>query len=124
MSINDPQSTQLVFRRLADKYGWRTEDLILLINNRHDRGYRTRHMVMVANALRPPVVWLAGASQMTTGRAILKENPETQLLRFARGEDVPVCQVPAGKVVFAVGNLAGPGLTVMKWIREEAAEYV
>ena len=29
-----------------------------------------------------------------------------------------------GSVFFAVGNLAGPGLTVMKWIREEAAEYV
>ena len=43
MSINDPQSTQLVFRRLADKYGWNTEDLILLINNRPDRGYRTQH---------------------------------------------------------------------------------
>ena len=124
MSINDPQSTQLVFRRLADKYGWSTEDLILLINNRPDRGYRTQHMVMVAHALRPPVVWLAGASQMTTQRAILKGVPNAQIQRFAEGNEIPIDAVPAGKVVFAVGNLAGPGHAIMKKVREEATEYV
>ena len=43
MSINDPQSTQLVFDRLVEKYGWDRNKLILVINNRHDRGYRTQH---------------------------------------------------------------------------------
>ena len=124
MSINDPQSTQLVFRRLADKYGWSPEDLILLINNRPDRGYRTQHMVMVAHALRPAAVWLTGASQTTTRHAILKGVPEADISCYHKAEEIPLAQVPAGKVVFAVGNLAGPGLTVMKWIREEAAEYV
>ena len=124
MSINDPQSTQLVFRRLAAQYGWKAEDLILLINNRPDRGYRTRHMVMVAHALTPPVVWLAGASQMTTKRAILKGVPHAEILCFKSGEEVPVLDVPAGKVVFAVGNLAGPGHAIMKQVREEATDYV
>lgn len=124
MSINDPQSTQLVFRRLAERYGWKMEDLILLINNRPDRGYRTRHMVMVAHALKPPVVWLAGASQMTTQRAILKGVPNAQIRRFAAGEEIPIDTVPAGTVVFAVGNLAGPGHAIMKKVREEATEYV
>ncbi len=124
MSINDPQSTQLVFRRLAEKYGWKTEDLILLINNRPDRGYRTQHMVMVAHALKPPVVWLAGASQATTQRAILKGVPNAQVRRFADGNEIPIDTVPAGKVVFAVGNLAGPGHAIMKKVREEATEYV
>ena len=124
MSINDPQSTQLVFRRLAEKYSWRTEDLILLINNRPDRGYRTQHMVMVAHALKPSTVWLTGASQMTTRRAILSGVPEAHISCYHNAEDIPLAQVPSGKVVFAVGNLAGPGLTVMNRIREEAAEYV
>ena len=124
MSINDPQSTQLVFRRLADKYGWKAEDLILLINNRPDRGYRTRHMVMVANALKPPTVWLTGASQQATRRAILKKVPETEISCFDQSTNIPMAHVPAGKVVFAVGNLAGPGLTVMEWVRKEAVEYV
>ena len=124
MSINDPQSTQLVFRRLADQYGWQAEDLILLINNRPDRGYRTQHMVMVAHALKPSTVWLTGASQLITRRAILKGVPEAAVSCFNRVEDIPMGQVPAGKVVFAVGNLAGPGHDIMKWVREEAAEYV
>lgn len=124
MSINDPQSTQLVFRRLADKYGWKREDLILLINNRPDRGYRTQHMVAVAHALKPPVVWLTGASQLTTRRAIVKGVPEAAVSCFDKGADIPLERVPAGKVVFAVGNLAGPGHVVMKRVREEAAEYV
>ena len=124
MSINDPQSTQLVFHRLAEKYGWKTEDLILLINNRPDRGYRTQHMVMVAHALKPTVVWLAGASQMTTQRAILKGVPNAEIHRFADGNEIPIDDVPAGKVVFAVGNLAGPGHAIMKKVREEATEYV
>ena len=124
MSINDPQSTQLVFRRLADQYGWQAEDLILLINNRPDRGYRTQHMVMVAHTLKPSTVWLTGASQLITRRAILKGVPESAVSCFNRAEDIPMGQVPAGKVVFAVGNLAGPGHDIMKWVREEAAEYV
>src|SRR5699024_6390020 len=48
LSINDPQSTELVFRRLREKYGWADKRIILLINNRPDRGYRTQHMAMVA----------------------------------------------------------------------------
>ena len=124
MSINDPQSTRLVFRRLAEKYGWDTEDLILLINNRPDRGYRTRHMIAVAHALKPPTVWLAGASQMTTRRAILKGVPEADISCYHKAEDIPLAQVPSGKVVFAVGNLAGPGHTIMEWIRKEAVDYV
>ena len=124
MSINDPQSTRLVFHRLADQYGWQNEDLILLINNRPDRGYRTRHMVMVAQELTPPMVWLTGASRLTVERALRKALPGVEVSYFARGEDIPVDGVPAGKVVFAVGNLAGPGHALMKRVREEGTEYV
>jgi len=124
MSINDPQSTRLVFHRLANQYGWKNEDLILLINNRPDRGYRTRHMVMVAQGLNPPTVWLTGASRLTVERALRKGLPGVEVSYFARGEDIPVDGVPAGKVVFAVGNLAGPGHALMKRVREEGTEYV
>ena len=124
MSINDPQSTQLVFRRLTDKYGWKQEDIILLINNRPDRGYRTQHMIMVARALKPAAVWLTGASRLSTERALRKDMPEIEISYFARGEDIPVVDIPAGKVVFAVGNLAGPGHALMKRVREEGTEYV
>ncbi len=124
LSINDPQSTQLVFERLAKRFGWDSGDLILLINNRPDRGYRTEHMVMVAQALQPAQVWLLGASQRAAARAILKKNPALEIQRFSRAGELPLGQVPQGKVVFAVGNVAGPGHEVMRRVREEGEEYV
>ena len=124
LSINDPQSTQLVFERLAKRFGWDSGDLILLINNRPDRGYRTEHMVMVAQALQPTQVWLLGASQTTAARAILKKAPRLEIRRFSRAGELPLNQIPQGKVVFAVGNVAGPGHEVMRRVREVGEEYV
>lgn len=124
LSINDPQSTQLVFERLAKRFGWDSGDLILLINNRPDRGYRTEHMVMVTQALQPTQVWLLGASQTTAARAILKKAPRLEIRRFSRAGELPLNQIPQGKVVFAVGNVAGPGHEVMRRVREEGEEYV
>ena len=124
MSINDPQSTQLVYRRLADKYGWDHEGLVLLINNRHDRGYRTQHMILVAKALQPRKVWLLGASQLTTARAIRREVPGVEILRFTQAEQLPLEKTGPEGVVFAVGNGAGPGHKVMQRVREEAQDYV
>ena len=48
MSVNDPQSTQLDYHRVAGRPGMVGRRLVLLINNRPDRGYRTEHMMMVA----------------------------------------------------------------------------
>lgn len=124
LSINDPQSTQLVFERLAKRLGRDGGELILLINNRPDRGYRTQHMVMVAQALRPGRVWLLGASQRAVARALGKKVPGLDVHRFSCAGELPLEQVPAGKVVFAVGNVAGPGREVMKRVREEGEEYV
>lgn len=124
LSINDPQSTQLVFERLATRFGWNSENLILLMNNRPDRGYRTEHMVLVAQALQPAQVWLLGASQRSVARTLLKRSPKLEICRFARAEDLPLDQIPQGKVVFAVGNVAGPGHDVMKRVREEGEAYV
>ena len=122
MSINDPQSTRLVYRRLARRFGWDSEELTLLINNRPDRGYRTEHMVLVAQTLRPARIWLLGASQLTTARAIQKDLPQAEIQRFARAEELPLAQVQG--VVFAVGNVAGPGHAVMKRVQEEGGPYV
>lgn len=124
LSINDPQSTRLVFERLAERFDWDSRDLILLINNRPDRGYRTEHMVMVAQALQPTQVWLLGASQRAAARAILKKVPQLEVRRFSRAGELPLDQIPQGKVIFAVGNVAGPGHEVMRRVREEGEEYV
>lgn len=124
LSINDPQSTQLVFERLAERFGWDSRELILLINNRPDRGYRTEHMVMVARALQPSQVWLLGASQRSAARAILKKAPRLEICRFSSAGELPLDQIPQGRIIFAVGNVAGPGHEVMRRVREEGEEYV
>lgn len=124
LSINDPHSTRLVFERLAERFGWDSGDLILLINNRPDRGYRTEHMVTVAQALQPSQVWLLGASQRSAARAILKKAPRLAIHHFSRAEHLPLDQISRGKVIFAVGNVAGPGHEVMRRVREEGTEYV
>lgn len=124
LSINDPQSTRLVFERLAKRFGWDSGELILLINNRPDRGYRTEHMAMVAQALQPAQVWLLGASQRSAARAIGKKAPQLAIRRFLRAGELPLERIPQGTVVFAVGNVAGPGHEVMRRVREEGEEYV
>lgn len=124
MSINDPQSTQMVCRRVMEKYGWDRRELLLVINNRPDRGYRTEHMAMVARELAPARVWLLGASQMTMERRIRRDVPGAQVLGFRKAEELPLEQLDETTVVFAVGNVAGPGHELMKRIREEAVEDV
>ena len=124
LSINDPQSTQLVFERLAKRFDWDSRELILMINNRPDRGYRTEHMVMVAQVLQPTQVWLLGASQRSAARAILKKAPLLEIRRFSHAGELPLDQIPQGKIIFAVGNVAGPGHEVMRRVREEGEEYV
>ena len=124
MSINDPQSTQMVYGRLSEKFGWKEAELVLLINNRPDRGYRTEHMVMVAKALQPQWVWLLGASQLSTAWAIQKEVKQAQIRRFSSAEELPLEEMNDGRVIFAVGNIAGPGHAVMKRVREEGEPYV
>ena len=124
MSINDPQSTQLVFDRLVEKYGWDRNKLILVINNRHDRGYRTQHMMMVAKILQPRRVWLLGAAQITVERSIRRNIPGVEVVRYRQAEQLPLEQAEADAVIFAVGNLAGPGHKVMERIRREGQDYV
>lgn len=124
MSINDPQSTEMVCRRVMEKYGWEGRELLLVINNRPDRGYRTEHMAMVAKALAPGRVWLLGASQMTMERRIRRDVPGVEVLGFRKAEELPLEGLDEKTVVFAVGNVAGPGHTLMKRIREEAVEDV
>lgn len=124
MSINDPQSTEMVFRRVVKKCGWEERELLLIINNRPDRGYRTQHMAMAAQALVPARVWLLGASQMTMTRRLHRDVPGVEVLGFRSVKNMPLDRLSADTVVFAIGNVAGPGHALMQRIREEEVEDV
>ena len=122
LSINDVQSTCTVWRDLKDKLGCRR--LILLVNNRSDRGSRTQDMLSVCCELTPDTVWLMGASQGFMARSLAKKLPGTPVERFARPELLPLDGLASGEVVFAVGNIAQGGRDIMVRVRQEGTLYV
>ena len=81
--------------------------LVLLINNRPDRGYRTEHMMMVARGLEPEEIWLIGASQRAVRRT-LRTSCRTHLSGcFLERRQLPLDSRGADTMIFAAGNLAG-----------------
>ena len=122
LSINDVQSTCTVWRDLKGKLGCRR--LILLVNNRADRGSRTQDMLAVCCELCPDAVWLMGASQGFMARSLAKKLPGTPVERFARPELLPLDGLAPGEVVFAVGNIAQGGRDIMARVRQEGTLYV
>ena len=72
MAVNDPKSTCMNYRRMAERLKLDGHKLILLINNRADRGYRAIHMAMVAHELQPEEVWITGGARGAVCREIKK----------------------------------------------------
>lgn len=122
LSINDVQSTCTVWRDLKGKLGCRR--LILLVNNRADRGSRTQDMLAVCCELCPDAVWLMGASPGLYGPKPGQKLPGTPVERFARPELLPLDGLAPGEVVFAVGNIAQGGRDIMARVRQEGTLYV
>lgn len=124
LSANDPQSSRLIYQRLTDQTELAGRTLILLVNNRPDRGYRTRHMVLLAQSLQPQELWLIGASQMAAERALLRALPYTTVKRFRQVAQLPFEDQGEEKLIFAVGNLAGPGRALLDRVKEEGTPDV
>ena len=122
MSVNDPQSTTGIYHRLVEKYGWENRPMILVVNNRADRGYRTQHMIDVARQLRPETVWLFGAAQSLVAGHIKRSLPNVRICRFRHAKELDFAQMPPEALVFAVGNIAGPGRELMRRVREESED--
>lgn len=122
LSVNDPQSTEQVWQQLKQRHGLAQRRLVLLLNNRRDRGYRTAHMLLLAKRLQPDEVWLLGASQKAFAGRLKKERPvpvrcfaSAAQLDFAAGEDT---------VILAAGNIAAEGHRLMARVREEGEALV
>jgi len=124
LSINDIQSTCMVWRQLRDRHGWQDKRLILVVNNRADRGSRTRDMLRVCVALAPSQVWLLGAAQGYMRRCLARSLPGANVAAFRRAAELELSGLGEDCVLFAVGNLAGEGRALMARVREEGEEYV
>lgn len=124
LSINDVQSTCMVWERLKEKYGFRDKELILLINNRADRGSRTQDMLRLCLELKPDKVWLLGAAGSYMRRNLARRLPGAGVTRFKSADAVDFTVLDEGCVVFAAGNIAKAGRELMARVREEGTPFV
>lgn len=124
LSINDIQSTCMVWEQMAEKYNLGERRLILLVNNRADRGSRTQDMLQVCLALKPQEIWLLGASRGYMQRGLARHLPDARVTWFAKAEDLDFSGLDQNCAVFAVGNIAGEGRALMERVRKEGIAFV
>lgn len=124
LSINDIQSTCMVWSQLREKHHLENKRLILLVNNRADRGSRTQDMLGVCLALAPEEVWLLGAAHGYMRRGLARRLPGTRIVDFKGAGEIDFTALDSQSVVFAVGNIAEEGRRLMARIREEGSAYV
>ena len=122
LSINDVQSTCMVWEDLKNKYRWQDKGLILLVNNRADRGSRTQDMLQVCLNLAPAEVWLLGASQGYMEFRLKRHSIPAR--RFSSAEALDLSVLDENQVVFAVGNIAGEGRAVTARVEKEGSPFV
>lgn len=124
LSINDIQSTCMVWEMLKEKYGLEGRELILLVNNRPDRGSRTQDMLSVCLALRPEQVWLMGAARSYMRRGLERRLPRCRVRNLKSPRDMGLDSLEERHVIFAVGNIANEGRDLMAYVRKEGTELV
>lgn len=124
MSINDMQSTCMIWAMLKEKYRLEDKRLILLVNNRADRGSRTQDMLSVCSALQPEEIWLLGAARSYAAHRLERALPETMIYKFRSARELPADRMGEQCAVYAVGNIAQDGREVMARIQKEGEELV
>lgn len=123
LSVNDPQSSCLVYENVLHRLNIQPKRLILLLNNRPDRGYRTEHMLLLTRLLQPQSIWLLGASQRVVRRR-LRQDGFADIVLFSSACAINFSDLSAGTVVFAAGNLADEGSRLVERIKKEGTPYV
>ena len=124
VSVNDPDSTYIVWQQLQAKLGAKAGRLVLIVCNRADRGSRTRDMLTVCTRLAPAEIWLAGSHKNYMKARLHRLLPGCCVRSFAHAAQMPLGQTPRGTVLLAVGNLYGAGRELIARAREEGSEYV
>ena len=122
LSVNDPQSTELALERVVQRQGLGNRRLILLLNNRQDRGYRTRDLLELAKKLTPAEVWLLGGAQAYARRVL--RALYVPIRCFKTQAELPLGSLGEQDLIFAAGNIAGDGIALMERVRKEAQENV
>ena len=124
LSINDVQSTCIVWKQLREKHRLQQRELILLLNNRADRGSRTEDMLQVCLTLNPAQVWLMGAAQGYMRRGLARRRPDILVRSLSGPEELDVNQLGQNQVIYAIGNIAHGGRELMVRVEKEGTPLV
>lgn len=124
LSVNDVQSTLLVWEQLRARPEFAGRELTLLVNNRPDRGSRTRDMAAACAQLRPRRVLLLGAAQGFMRAKIKKLLPEAEAVSLKNAAALDLAWFSERDAVYLIGNLAGEGRSLIQRLREEGEEIV
>ena len=120
LSINDPDSSEIVYKELEKRYSWENKELILLINNRPDRGYRANHMIDLSKRLSPKEILVMGSF---TG-VLEKRLPEFNTTIIKNISDLSFEKFGDNSIIYAVGNIANDGDKILEKVNREGEIYV
>ena len=83
-----------------------------------------KNRVALHRGLEPEEIWLIGASQRAVRRTLRHILPDTPVRLFPGAEALPLDSRGADTMIFAAGNLAGPGKALMERVRKEGEQSV
>lgn len=116
-AINDPDSIMIVFDLLKDQGVFKDKELIVLINNRGDRGYRAKQHAEVIEEIGPKKVWITGGYRKFMQRNISKGQLGEEDIRIIRDPSLrEIDSLDVDSVIFAIGNMVGHGERIIETI--------
>lgn len=127
LSANDIQSTRIIYDLQAARWGGTYARPVLLLNNRAERGSRTRDMLALAVSLHPKEIFLLGAAQGYLTRELARRLPGVPVRRCKNDAQKVFNQLaglPAGSFCFAAGNIANGGRALIAAVRERGERLV
>ena len=124
-AINDPDSILIIYDYLQKKELFKNRNLILLVNNRGDRGYRVQQHIEVISKIRPDMVWITGGYKRFMKRDIIRIGiPEDNVFITNDYRLTKINSLKEDFVIFAIGNMVGHGEKIIEYIEGISEEHV
>ncbi|MBC8588994.1 poly-gamma-glutamate synthase PgsB [Paratissierella segnis] len=124
LSINDVDSTEIVYNYIMDRYKFNDKEFIILINNRVDRGYRARLLIDFIGKIGASRVWISGDNRYYAYMYLKKMYPKKNIEIFRNIKDIPFKSLGYSDIVFAIGNIGKNGIELMDRVSREGELFV
>ena len=111
LSINDPDSIKIAYDKVISKYD--VNDLTILLNSRSDRPTRVNQHLEMLKSLKCKKIILMGSATSYLIKKIKQElDVEIEIFKDLNS-------LLNEKVIFAVGNIGGDGMKLLKYFKGE-----